>query len=158
MKLVELDSHTDSHWGYSSLHIHQTLQILYVKSCIYIYIYIYTLGQFWKYPRLWASRGWVSGCLGVGVVVSIKRCRLTRIDIPIMRIRRYDDRLIFIIGTSEDGLYIETWPIVPLAFENDTSKEISDWNGCNPIPAPNDPRQCCCEPQWIKTCLFACGK
>ena len=55
--------------------------------------------------------------------VSIKRCRLTSNGIPMLKIRRSRDRLIFNMGTpipGKDGLYIETWPCC-LRSEVDTS-------------------------------------
>ena len=45
--------------------------------------------------------------------VSIQRCRLTRIGISMLKIRRSPDRLIFNMGIpipAKDGLYIETGP------------------------------------------------
>ena len=52
---------------------------------------------------------WI-GTLGA---VSIKRCPLTSIGIPMMNIRLSCDLLIFSMGIpipGKDGLYIETWP------------------------------------------------
>ena len=48
--------------------------------------------------------------------VSILRCRLTSIGIPMLKIRRSPDRLIFNMGiliTGKDGHYIETGPCLP---------------------------------------------
>ena len=45
--------------------------------------------------------------------VSMQRCRLTSIGIPMLKIRRSRDRLIFNMGipiSGKDGLYIETGP------------------------------------------------
>ena len=50
--------------------------------------------------------------------VSIKRCRLTSIEIPMLKIRHSHDRLIFNMGisiTRKDGLYIETGPWIQFA-------------------------------------------
>ena len=46
-------------------------------------------------------------------VIQISSCRLTSIGIPMLKIRRSHDRLIFNMGIpipGKDGLYIETGP------------------------------------------------
>ena len=52
--------------------------------------------------------------LGRGLgAVSIQRCRFTKIRIPMLKIRRSSDRLIFNMGIAipgKDGLYVETGP------------------------------------------------
>ena len=53
-----------------------------------------------------------TGMWGGGRGLTIYKCRLTSIGIPMMKIRRSHDRLIFIMGshTWKDGLYIEKDP------------------------------------------------
>ena len=54
--------------------------------------------------------------------VSIKGCRLTSIGIPVLKIRRSCDRLIFNMGIpipGKDGLYIETGPRFPIIHISD---------------------------------------
>ena len=50
---------------------------------------------------------------GTGGCLNIKICRLTSIGMPMLKIRRSRDRLIFNMGIpipGKDGLYIETGP------------------------------------------------
>ena len=59
--------------------------------------------------------------------VSIWRCRLTSIGIPMLKIRRSRDHLIFNIGIpipKKDGLYIESGPWSFLAWGNITATSV----------------------------------
>ena len=77
----------------------------------------FTVTLQWKLSHLiwyalWCSRSSV-GLLRHPGGVSIWRCRLTSIRIPILKIRRSRDRLIFNLGIpipKIDGVYIETGP------------------------------------------------
>ena len=65
------------------------------------------------------------GLTATGGRLNIK-CRLTSIRIPMLKIRRSRDRLIFNMGihiTRKDGLYIETGPRCQLTM----ALYISEW-------------------------------
>ena len=67
--------------------------------------------------------------------LSIWRCRLTSIGIPILKIRRSRDRLIFNMAIpvpGKDGLYTETGPRYPSSFRHQVRYSAHDGPHCGP--------------------------